>query len=56
MLFAAIALSGPRWGTERSVVQSSGVDVVLAPAKLAGVSQPAGPVPSSQRHDDAEET
>ncbi len=28
--FAGVALAGPRWGQERSVVQSSGVDVVLA--------------------------
>lgn len=28
--FAGMALAGPRWGQERSVVQSSGVDVVLA--------------------------
>ncbi|AHG90690.1 von Willebrand factor type A [Gemmatirosa kalamazoonensis] len=30
VLFGAIALAGPRWGNERSEMQSSGVDVVLA--------------------------
>src|SRR2546423_1046888 len=30
VLLGAIALAGPRWGTERSLMQSSGVDVVLA--------------------------
>src|SRR5207302_4344048 len=30
VLLGAVALAGPRWGMERSVMESSGVDVVLA--------------------------
>jgi Ca-activated chloride channel family protein len=30
VLFAAIALAGPRWGIERTVVNQAGIDVVLA--------------------------
>jgi len=30
VLFAAIALAGPRWGVERTVVNQAGIDVVLA--------------------------
>ncbi|MEO7684081.1 MAG: VWA domain-containing protein, partial [Gemmatimonadaceae bacterium] len=29
-LFASIALAGPRWGVERTVVNQAGIDVVLA--------------------------
>jgi Ca-activated chloride channel family protein len=30
VLFAAIAIAGPRWGVERTVVREAGIDVVLA--------------------------
>ncbi len=30
VLFAAIALAGPRWGVERTVVNQAGIDIVLA--------------------------
>jgi Ca-activated chloride channel family protein len=30
VLFAAIALAGPRWGVERTVVNQAGIDVILA--------------------------
>jgi Ca-activated chloride channel family protein len=30
VLFAAIALAGPRWGLEQTVVRQSGIDVILA--------------------------
>ena len=30
MVFALLALAGPRWGRERSIVQGEGIDIVLA--------------------------
>ncbi|HVD61054.1 MAG TPA: hypothetical protein VNC11_09295, partial [Gemmatimonadaceae bacterium] len=30
VLFAAIALAGPRWGLEQTIVRESGIDVILA--------------------------
>ncbi len=30
LLFAAVALAGPRWGSERTVVRGEGIDLVLA--------------------------
>ena len=63
-LLAGIAFAGPRWGVERSIVSSSGVDVVLAldaslsmlatderPSRLARVKQEARRLIAAARGD-----